>query len=92
MVGYAGSPTRTVYVTQSKVKVTGLLSFRQLAKPCMLVAMIAAPLRGFLVLHVEQPKWHFIFVAQIDLDNTNQNNFEVGLNHDCLFEFCESLC
>jgi len=56
MVGYAGSPTRTVYVgvtlTQSKVKVslTGLLNFRQLAKPCMLAAMTAAPLRGFLVL------------------------------------------
>jgi len=55
MVGYAGSPTRTVYVgvtlTRSKVKVnvTGLLNFRQLAKPCMLAAMTAAPLRGFLV-------------------------------------------
>jgi len=51
----AGSPTRTVYVdvtlTRSKVKVnlTGLLNFRQLAKPCMLAAMTAAPLRGFLV-------------------------------------------
>jgi len=32
-----------------KVKVTGLLNFRQLAKPCMLAAMTAAPLRGFLV-------------------------------------------
>jgi len=55
MVGYAGSPTRTVYVdmtlARSKVKVnlTGLLNFRQLAKPCMLAAMTAAPLRGFLV-------------------------------------------
>ena len=53
MVGYAGSPTYTVYVdmtlTRSKVKVTGLLNFRQLAKPCMLAAMTAAPLRGFLV-------------------------------------------
>jgi len=53
MVGYAGSPTRTVYVgltlTRSKVKVniTGLLNFRQLAKPCMLAAMTAAPLWGF---------------------------------------------
>jgi len=38
-------------LTQSKVKVkvTGLLNFRQLAKPCMLAAMTAAPLRGFLV-------------------------------------------
>jgi len=95
MVGYAGSPTRTVYVgvtfTRSKVKVnltgsdfefpstkairrvqtspnvdssrnsngrisvvrdatvTWLLNFRQLAKPCMLAAMTAAPLWGFLV-------------------------------------------
>ena len=32
------------------VKVTGLLNFRQLAKPYMLAAMTAAPLRGFLVL------------------------------------------
>jgi len=55
MVGYAGSPTYSAYVdmtlTPSKVnvKVTGLLNFRQLAKPCMLAAMTAAPLRGFLV-------------------------------------------
>jgi len=39
MVGHTGSPTRTVYVdmtlTQSKVKVTGLLNFQKLAKPCM---------------------------------------------------------
>jgi len=53
MVGYAGSPAYTAYVdmtlTRSKVKVTGLLNFRQLAKPCMLAAMTAAPLRGFLV-------------------------------------------
>jgi len=58
MVGYAGSPTRTVYVgvtlTPFKVKVnlSGLLNFRQLVKPCMLAAMTAAPLRGFLVLYV----------------------------------------
>ena len=56
MAGHAGSPTCTVYVdvtlTRSKVKVmvTGLLNFRQLAKPCILAAMTAAPLRGFLVL------------------------------------------
>ena len=53
MVGCAGSPTRIVYVdvtlTWSKIKVKGLLNFRQLAKPCILVAMTAAPLRGFLV-------------------------------------------
>jgi len=55
MVEYAGSPTYTVYVdvilSRSKVKVnlTGLLNFRQLAKPCMLATMTAAPLRGFLV-------------------------------------------
>jgi len=57
MVGYAGSPTYTAYVDMTlslskvKVKVTGLLNFRQLAKPCMLAAMTAAPLRGFLVLY-----------------------------------------
>jgi len=33
------------------VKVTGLLNFRQSAKLCMLAAMTAAPLRGFLVLY-----------------------------------------
>jgi len=53
MVGFAGSPTYTAYVdvtlTLSKVKVTGLLNFRQPVKPCMLAAMTAAPLRGFLV-------------------------------------------
>jgi len=57
MVGYAASPTYTVYVgvtlkfdsIQVKVNITGLLNFRQLAKPCMLAAMTAAPLRGFLV-------------------------------------------
>jgi len=38
-------------LTRSKVnvKVTGLLNLRKLAKPCMLSAMTAAPLRGFLV-------------------------------------------
>jgi len=55
MVGYADSPTYTVYVdvtlTRSmvNVKVMGLLNFRQLAKPCMLAVITAAPLRGFLV-------------------------------------------
>jgi len=55
MVGPPTSPKRTVYVdltlTRSKVnvKVTGLLNFRQLAKPCVLAAMTPAPLRGFLV-------------------------------------------
>jgi len=70
MVGYAGSPTRTVYVdvtlTRSKVKVniTGLLNFRQLAKPCTLAAMTAAPLRGFLVLHVGCSFWCPMCVAK----------------------------
>ena len=65
MVGYAGSPTYTAYVdmtlTRSKVKVMGLLNFRQLAKPCMLAAMTAAPLRGFLVGQCPQPPFHPIF-------------------------------
>jgi len=56
LVGYAGSPTYTAYVdmnlTRSKVKVTGLLNFWQLAKPCRLVAMTAAPFRGFLVMNI----------------------------------------
>jgi len=57
MVGYTGSPTRTVYVGvtltpfKGKVNLSGLLNFRQLAKPCMLAAMPAAPLRGFLVIY-----------------------------------------
>jgi len=55
MVGHAGSLTRTVYMdvtmTRStvKVKVTGLLNVQQLAQPCMLAAMTAAPLQSFLV-------------------------------------------
>jgi len=55
MVGYTGSPTYTAYVDMTltrskvKVKVTGLLNFQQLVKLCMLAAMTAAPLRGFLV-------------------------------------------
>jgi len=55
MVEQAGSPAYTVYVdvtltrSEVKVKLTGLLNFRQLAKPCMLAAMTAASLRGFLV-------------------------------------------
>jgi len=59
MVGYGGSPTRTVYVGVTltrfwvKVNLTGLLNFRQLAKPCMLAAMTADPLRGFLVYRLD---------------------------------------
>ena len=55
MVGSVSSSAGIVHadvtLTRSKVKVkvTGLLNFRQLAKPCMLAAMTAAPLRGFLV-------------------------------------------
>ena len=39
----------TLTRSKVKVKVTGLLNFRQLAKQCMQAAMTAAPLRGFLV-------------------------------------------
>jgi len=48
--------THTVYVdvtltrSKVKVKVTGLLNFRQLASRALLAAMTAAPLRGFLVI------------------------------------------
>ena len=41
--------TLTRSTVKVKVKVMGLLNFGQLAKPCMLAAMTAAPLRGFLV-------------------------------------------
>jgi len=67
MVGHAGSPTRSVYVDVTltrfkvKVKVTRLLNFRQLAKPCMLAAMTAAPLRGFLVSLLFYSKKTFIY-------------------------------
>jgi len=52
MVGHAGSPTGVVHadmtLTRSKVniKVSGLLNFRKLAKPCMLAAMTVSPLAG----------------------------------------------
>ena len=53
MIGHTCSPTRTVYLdmtlTRSKVKGHGALNFRQLAKLCMLTAITAAPLWGFLV-------------------------------------------
>jgi len=44
----------TLTRSKVKVKVTGLLNFRQLAKACMLAAMTAAPLRGFLVPQLTQ--------------------------------------
>jgi len=47
----------TLTLSKVTVKVTGLLNFRQLAKPCMLAAMTAAPLRGFLVV-----SWYFWFI------------------------------
>jgi len=84
MVGYAGSPTRTVYVdvtltrSKVKVKVTGLLNFRKLAKPCMLAVMTAAPLRGFLVTIVtsflfvkyfmQSSQQHFIIIVTFRLN------------------------
>jgi len=65
MVGHAGSTTGIVHadvtLTRSKVKVTGHLNFRKLSKPCMLVAMTAAPLRGFLVRGKDMAghaRWH----------------------------------
>jgi len=74
MVGYIGSPTHTVYVdvtltrSKVKVKVMGRLNFRQLAKPCMLAAMTAAPLRGFLVMYIvhnEQLATYFVGIANV---------------------------
>ena len=58
MIVHAGSTTGIVHadmtLTRSKVKVkvTGLLNFRKLAKPCMLAAMVVSPLAGFLVLYL----------------------------------------
>ena len=55
IVGHAGSTIGTVHadmtLTRSKVKVKvmGLLNLQKLAKLCMLAAMTAARLRGFLV-------------------------------------------
>jgi len=72
MVGTLYSPIRIVYadvtLTRSKVevKVTGLLNFRQLAKPCMLAAMTAASLRGF------QVSLLFLFI-EINKLNSKQN-------------------
>jgi len=72
MVRYTGSPIHTVYVdvtlTRSKVKVMGRLNFRQLAKLCMLAAMTAAPLRGFLVMYIvhnEQLATYFVGTANV---------------------------
>jgi len=51
----------TLNRSKVKVKVTGLLNFRQLAQPCMLAGMTAAPLRGFLVMSwaiKRDFKWH----------------------------------
>ena len=80
MVGYAGSPTYTVYVDinltrfKVKVKVTGLLNFRQLAKPCMLAAMTAASLRGFLVLDFTW--WSSVF--SVWLYSACKNNVDIS--------------
>jgi len=76
-------------LTRSKVnvKVTGLLNFRQLAKPCMLAAMTAAPLRGFLVstfaqtMHCSQVE---IYVQQMTSDFndvTHCVHFEGRISH-----------
>jgi len=56
-------------LTRSKAKVTGLLNFRQLAKPCMLAAITAAPLRGFLVVKQAFKKK----LLQPGLGNSKQN-------------------
>jgi len=67
VVGRAGSTTGIVHadmtLTQSKVKVkvTGLLNFQKLAKPCMLAAVTVSPLAGLsgfvvLIAHGNQHK------------------------------------
>jgi len=47
----------TLTHSKVKVKVTGLLNFLQLPKLCMLAAMTAATLRGFLVFLLEIMKY-----------------------------------
>ena len=64
MVGYAGSPTYTAYVdmyfTRSKVKVTGLLNFRQLAEAVHAGGDDRSPLAGLSgVFDSAQSKEHF---------------------------------
>jgi len=59
----------TLTRSKVKVKVTGLLNFRQLAKQCMLAAMTAAPLRGFLV--QDGGRRHLVF---INFHNFNYRN------------------
>ena len=48
MIGHAGSTTGIVHadvtLTRSKVKVTGLLNFRKIVRPNMLVPMTVSPL------------------------------------------------
>ena len=75
MVVHAGSTTGIVHadmtLTRSKVKVkvTGLLNLRKFAKPCMLAAMTAAPLRGFLV-----PRWRLSAILDLsDVIETHDN-------------------
>jgi len=52
MVAHASSTAGIMHVNVTmtlssvKVKVTGLLNFRKLAKPCMLAAMTVSPLAG----------------------------------------------
>jgi len=74
IVGHAGSTTGIVHanvtLTQSQVKVkVGVLNFRKLVKPCnacMLAAMTASPLRGFLVcVSVWLYTMHFILIQSL---------------------------
>jgi len=58
MVGHANSTTGIVHadmtLTQAKVKVTGLLNFRKLVRPCMLAAMTVSPLAGLFGLALQR--------------------------------------
>jgi len=107
MVAYAGSPTYTAYVDMTltrskvKVKVTELLNFRQLSKPYMLVAMTAAPLRGFLV---EFPSRKAITRVQTssNVDISRNSNGHISVLPDAtvtwlgklvvLYVLCMSMC
>jgi len=83
----------TLTLSKVKVKVTGLLNFRQLAKPCMLAAMTAAPLRGFLVMLVlshsgYRKKFFFLLTCIIiALTNLGSDNEKFQINAKNVFVY-----
>jgi len=68
----------TLTRSKLKVKVTGLFNFRQLAKPCMLAAMTAAPLRGFLVYFPSRKAITRVQTLQI-VDSSQHSNGHISV-------------